>query len=58
MSKGSCILNKIKIDEKEEELLAVDAGNIQRMEKLRRESEKLSRGLNIMESLKNNLKHK
>ena len=47
---GSCILNRIKKDEKEEELLTVDEGNIQRMENMRRESEKLSRGLNIMKS--------
>ena len=58
MSEGSCILNRIKKDEKEEELLAVDEGNIQRMENLKRESEKLSRGINIMESFQNNLTHK
>ena len=56
MSEGSCILNRIKKDEKEEELLAVDKGNILRMENLKRESEKLSRGINIMESFQNNLK--
>ena len=58
MSEGSCILNRIKKDEKEEELLAVDSGNIPRMKKMKRESEKLSRGINIMESFQNNLTHK
>ena len=58
MSEGSCIFNRIKKDEKEEELLTVDEGNIQRMENLKRENEKLSRGLNIMEQFQSNLKHK
>ena len=58
MSEGSCILNRIKKDEKEEGLLTVDEGNIQRMENLKRENEKLSRGLNIMEQFQSNLKHK
>ena len=58
MTEGSCILNRIKEDEKEEELLTVDEGNIQRMENLKRENEKLSRGLNITEQFQSNLKHK
>ena len=48
MSEGSCTLNRIKKDEKEEELLAVAVGNIQRLENLKRENEKLSRGLFLL----------
>ena len=37
---------------------SVDEGNIQRMENLKKENEKLSRGLNIIEQFQSNLKHK
>jgi len=58
MSEGSCILSKIKKEEKESELLAVDVENIKRVESLKIETEKLSRGLNIMDSFQDNLNHK
>ena len=55
MSEGFCILSKIKKDEKEDELLAVDLENIKRVENLEIETEKLPRGLNIMNSFQYNL---
>jgi len=52
MSEGSCILNRIKGDGKEEELLAVDTTRVLHLEKLQREDEKLVKCREIMESFK------
>ena len=54
MSEGSCILTKIKKEEREEELLSVDVENVKRMDSLKLEKEKLSIGLNMMDSFQKN----
>jgi len=55
MSEGSCILSKIKKEEREDELLSIDVENVKRMETLKIEKEKLSIGLGMMDSFQKSI---